>query len=374
MNRLSAFAVASAFAPVLTMPALAQGAPGLKTPVPVRKPASIYLVVAPVVEESPKKPIPNPAPSAPAPAVTAGTSPGTGGEHNSTMDIPPRSSQPMPGPDTSGDHRGHSMPAKPGMTIPGMTRNETALPAGDALAPPPPAGHYADRYFPTSEMRRARTAMMHEQGGQTLYQMMINLAEYQARAGRNGYRWSGEAWIGGDINRLWIKSEGEAVFREEVESAEMQVLYSRAIGPYFNFQTGVRHDFRPSPTRTYATVGFEGLAPYMFEVEGALFISNKGEVLGRIEGYYDQRLTQRLILQPRAQLNLSLQNVPEIRLGSGLTDAELGLRLRYEAGRQFAPYIGVSYDAKTGRTANLARADGKDPTATSFVAGARFWF
>jgi len=97
-------------------------------------------------------------------------------------------------------------------------------------------------------------------------------------------------------------------------------------------------------------------------------------VLGRLEGYYDQRITQRLILQPRVELNLSAQDVPEIRLGSGLTDAELGLRLRYEISRQFAPYIGVSYEAKTGRTADFARADGKDPTTTSFVAGVRFWF
>jgi copper resistance protein B len=112
----------------------------------------------------------------------------------------------------------------------------------------------------------------------------------------------------------------------------------------------------------------------MFEVEGALFLSNKGEVLGRLEGYYDQRLTQRLILQPRVELSLSAQDAPEIRLGSGLTDAELGLRLRHEVSHQFAPYIGVSYEAKTGRTADFARADGKDPTTTSFVAGVRFWF
>lgn len=223
-------------------------------------------------------------------------------------------------------------------------------------------------------MSRSRAAMMREQGGQTLYQVMFNLAEVQARAGRDGYRWDGEAWVGGDINRLWLKSEGEGAFRESVESAEVQALYSRAIGPYFNVQAGVRHDFQPSPTRTYATVGFEGLAPYMFEVEGALFLSNKGEVLGRLEGYYDQRLTQRLILQPRVEFNLSAQDVPEIRLGSGLTDAELGLRLRYEVSRQFAPYVGVSYQAKTGRTADFARADGKDPTTTSFVAGVRFWF
>ncbi len=280
----------------------------------------------------------------------------------------------MPGMDMSDSKPNHDMSAMPGMAMPGMAQTGTALPAGNAPAPAPPMDHYADRVFPAAEMTRSRTAMMHEQGGKSFNQVMFNLAEYQARQGRDGYRWDGEAWFGGDINRLWLKSEGEGAFREGVESAEVQALYSRAIGPYFNLQGGIRHDFKPSPSRDYATIGFEGLAPYMFEVEGALFLSTKGDVLGRLEGYYDQRITQRLILQPRVEFNLSAQDVPESRLGAGLTDAELGLRLRYEVRRQFAPYIGVSYLAQTGRTADFTRAEGKDPTTTSFVAGVRIWF
>lgn len=280
----------------------------------------------------------------------------------------------MPGMDMSGSKPNHDMNAMPGMSMSGMAQTGTALPAGNAPAPAPPMDHYADRVFPAAEMTRARMEMMHEQGGQSFYQVMFNLAEYQARQGRDGYRWDGEAWFGGDINRLWMKSEGEGAFRGGVESAEVQALYSRAIGPYFNLQGGIRHDFKPSPSRDYATIGFEGLAPYMFEVEGALFLSTKGDVLGRLEGYYDQRITQRLIVQPRVEFNLSAQDVPENRLGAGLTDAELGLRLRYEIRRQFAPYIGVSYLAQTGRTADFTRAEGKDPTTTSFVAGVRVWF
>ncbi len=289
----------------------------------------------------------------------------------------------MPGMDTGTPGAG-AIPAMPGMAMPtdakpmapmpGMTMTGTALPAGNAPAPPVPMDHYADRQFPASEMERSRHDLMREQGGRAFSQVMFNLAEVQIRNGKDGYRWDGEGWFGGDINRLTIKSEGEGVFRSGVEAAEVQALYSRAIGPYINIQTGVRHDFQSSPTRTYATVGFEGLAPYWFEVEGALFLSNKGDLLGRLEGYYDQRITQRLILQPRIELNLSAQDVPENRLGAGLTDAELGLRLRYDISRQFAPYVGVSYDAKTGRTAHFARADGKKPTSTSLVAGVRFWF
>ena len=267
------------------------------------------------------------------------------------------------------DHKGHAMPGDSTMQQTG-----TALPAGNAPAPQPPMDHFADRQFPPAEMARARRQMMFEQGGQPFYQVMFNLAEVQAREGRNAYRWDGEAWFGADINRLTLKSEGEGIFKEGVEAAEIQALYSRAIGPYFNLQAGVRHDFKPNPSRTYAVIGFEGLAPYWFEVEGAAFLSDKGDLLGRLEGYYDQRLTQRLVLQPRVELNFSAQDVPESRIGAGLSDAELGLRLRYEITRQFAPYIGVSYEAKTGQTARYARSDGEDPTTTSFVAGVRIWF
>lgn len=283
----------------------------------------------------------------------------------------------MPGMDMSGKEQ--TSGTMPGMAMPsgpmsGMEMTGTALPAGDSPAPPAPSDHYADRFFPATTMSRARGDMMREQGGRPFSQVMFNLAEYQVRNGRDGYRWDGEGWFGGDINRLTVKTEGGGTFREGVDSAEIQALYSRAIGPYFNLQAGVRHDFQPTPNRTYATIGFEGLAPYMFEVSGAAFISPQGEVLGRLEGYYDQRITQRLVLQPRVEFNVSAQDMPAQRLGAGLTDAELGLRLRYEITRQFAPYVGVSYEAKTGRTADYARADGMKPTSTSLVAGVRLWF
>ncbi len=275
----------------------------------------------------------------------------------------------MPGMEMSGNHDGHDMSA-----MPQMAQTGTALPAGDAPAPPPPMDHYADRFFPASEMDQSRRTMMREQGGQSFYQVMFNLAEVQARKGGGGYRWDGEGFYGGDINRIWVKSEGEGGFRDGVDSAEVQLLYSHAIGPFFNLQGGLRYDIRPTPSRTYATIGFEGLAPYMFEVEGAVFLSDKGDVLGRLGGYYDQRITQRVILQPRVELNLSAQDIPVARLGSGVTDVELGLRLRYEVTRQFAPYVGISYEAKTGRTADYERALGRNPTSTSFVAGVRTWF
>jgi copper resistance protein B len=237
-----------------------------------------------------------------------------------------------------------------------------------------PSDHFADRDFPGAEMARSRDIMMKDSGGNNFGQVLLNLFEYQAHSGRDGYRWDGEGFYGGDINRLWLKSEGEGEFGRGIDSAEVQVLYSRAIDPYFNLQGGIRQDFGRGPDRTYATIGVEGLAPGMFEVEGALFLSTKGDLLGRVEGYYDQRITQRLILQPRAEVNFAAQDIPENDIGSGLVNIELGARLRYEFSRQFAPYIGVSYLRKAGDTARLSRLAGEDVHATSFVAGIRFWF
>lgn len=271
---------------------------------------------------------------------------------------------------------GHCSPKSVAATPTDVTNDKfgTDLPPSNAPAPAPPSEWYADRLYPQAEMAASRHAMMKENGGQTLAFISFNLAEYQVRNGRDGFRWDGEGWYGGDINRVTVKTEGEGAFGEGVEEAEVQLLYSRAIDPYFNLQAGVRQDVGPGPKRTYATVGFEGLAPYWFEVEGSLFLSNKGDVLGRFEGYYDQRISQRLILQPRVEANFALQNVPESGVGSGLSDVELGLRLRYEVVKEFAPYIGIEWAKKAGQTARYARAAGEDADVTSLVAGIRFWF
>ena len=284
--------------------------------------------------------------------------------------------------------QGHDMSAMPGMDhsqTPGMDHGGmagmkvgptgTVKPVtGATTAPAPPSDHAADLIWGPDAMKGSRADLRTEQGGQTFYMVLFNLAEYQARGGRDGYRWDGEAWYGGDINRFVAKTEGEGTFREGVESAEVQALYSRTIGPYWNLQAGVRYDFKPNPSRTYAAVGIEGLAPNNFDLEGFAFLSDKGDVLGRIEGYYDQRLTQRLILQPRAEFNLSAQDIPREGYGSGLVDAELGLRLRYEIRREFAPYIGVSWQRLFGDTRRFARAEGEDTGGFGFVAGIRTWF
>ena len=280
-------------------------------------------------------------------------------------------------PDCPPEHAkmGHCTPQDPAAAMGDMSgASGTDLPPGDAAAPAPPSDWYADRIFPKTEMEHSRHAMMEENGAQKIAFISFNLAEYQARKGHDGFRWDGEAWYGGDINRLTLKSEGEGVFGEGIEGTETQLLFSRAVGPYFNAQAGIRQDLGPGPDRTYATIGFEGLAPYWFEVEGALFLSHKGDLHGRLEGHYDQRITQKLVLQPMAEVNFALQDVPEIGVGSGVSDMELGLRLRYEIVKEFAPYVGVEWARKLGNTARFARAAGDDADSVSFVTGVRTWF
>ncbi len=293
-------------------------------------------------------------PAAAAPAAAATSDPDCPPEHAAMGHCTPKATAPAAAPAS-------------------MSTGGTALPAGNAPAPAAPEANYADRVWGRDAMAPARATLRSEHGGMSFSQLMLNLAEVQFRDGRDGYRWDGEFWYGGDINRLTIKSEGEGTFREDAEG-EVQALYSRAVGPYFNLQAGVRQDFRRGPDRTYATVGFEGLAPYWFDVEGALFLSDRGDVLGRLEGYYDQRMTQRLVLQPRVELNLSAQDVPSSNIGSGVTDAEAGLRLRYEIRREFAPYVGVSWERRFGDTARYSRAAGEGTGGFSLVAGIRAWF
>jgi copper resistance protein B len=288
-------------------------------------------------------------------------------------------------------HAGHVMPTRPeardagqgahaGHDISGHAATDhgapvgTNLPAGNAPAPPAFPGSAASRFYGEAVMAQEARDLKREHGGGIYRQVVFNLAEVQIKDGRDGYRWDGEGWIGGDINRFVVRTEGSGDFGRSVDDAEVQLLYSRALDPYVNFQAGVRYDFKPNPSRTYASVGFEALAPYFFDVEGTVFLSDKGDVLARAEAYYDQRLTNWFVLQPRAELNFAAQDVPENGMGSGLSDIELGLRLRYELRREFAPYIGVSWDRKLGDTARFARAEGESTGGFSIVTGLRVWF
>ena len=326
----------------------------------VQHPAAHVAAPAPANAGMPDMPGMAPPLAAPAPATI---------EHD--MSAMPGMDMTKPDAPVAADpHAGHDMSGMAGM--PGTEPLDSEI--GNTPAPAPPTDHAADAVFGADEMAASRTMLRHENGGMPAYSVVFNLAEYRVQKGGDAYRWDGEGWFGGDNNRLVVKTEGEGAVRGGLESGEVQALYSRAIGPWFNLQAGVRHDFKPGPARTYATIGFEGIAPYWFEVEGALFLSDKGELLGRLEGYYDQRITQHLILQPRVELNFAAQDVPANGIGSGLSDAELGLRLRYEIKREIAPYVGISWERKIGDSARFARAAGDRVGATSLVLGIRMWF
>ncbi len=300
------------------------------------------------------------------------------GHAGHAMPTDPHAGHAMPpaAPTVSADpHAGHAMSAP--ATAPDTSAVDpvgTDQQPGSAPAPTPPTDRYGDRYWPADAMAAARDKVRREHGGMNVGMVMINIAEWQPARGKDRFRWDGEGWFGGDVNRLTVKTEGEGVFGGGVEEAEAQALYSRALDAYWNLQAGVRQDLGPGPKRTYAVIGAEGLAPYWFEVEGALFLSNKGDVSGRIEAYYDQRITQRLIVQPRTEIDVSAQDVAETRTGRGLSKASLDLRLRYEIRREFAPYVGISHERRLGRTARYAQAGGEDRADTRFVMGLRTWF
>ncbi|MDO8324698.1 MAG: copper resistance protein B [Phenylobacterium sp.] len=308
----------------------------------------------------------------------------------------PKAGVVQPAPAPADPHAGHVLPARPvdphsrhtvsapppdphaghgaQATLPAPSGTGGDLPIGSAPPPPVASDNLADRYFSAEAMSRARNLLKAEHGGTRVSKVMTNIAEAQSGPGGGGYRWDVEGWYGGDLNRVVIKTEGEGGRGGGLEFTETQLLFSRAVGRYTDFQVGVRHDVRPRPQTTYATVSVEALLPYWWETEAALFLSEDGDLRGRVEAWYDLRLTQRVVLQTQAEVGFSAQDIRTIEVGSGITHAELGLRLRYEIRREFAPYVGVSYERSLGRTAHFARAAGERPENITFVAGIRSWF
>lgn len=187
------------------------------------------------------------------------------------------------------------------------------------------------------------------------------------------WAWDGEGWFGHDIDRFWWKLDGEKD-RGDAGAAELQALYSRAITPFWNLQAGWRHDFGAGPDRDWAVLGVEGLAPYWLHVDAAAFIGESGRTAAQLEASYDLRLTQHLVLQPQAELIAYGEDDLDHALGSGLSSLELGLRLRYEIHREFAPYLGIEWHRLLGDTADLSDARGGNDSEWYALAGVRFWF
>lgn len=270
-------------------------------------------------------------------------------------------------------HAGHDMgtmekpaaadPASPGPMM------ETPPPAAAGSGPP----RAADAIWGAEAMAASRDELRQTHGDFPVFWFQGDRLEAQVRDGADIYLWDIQGYYGGPTERLWFKSEGEGEFGSGPDDAEMQALYAKAFAPFWDVQAGIRHDIA-GPDTTHAVIGVQGLAPYLFEIDTALFLSQRGDLTARVEAEIDQRITQRLILQPRIEANLSAQDIPELGIGAGVDQIEVGARLRYEIAREFAPYIGIEQSWRTGRSATLARARGEDPSTTSFIAGIRFWF
>lgn len=213
--------------------------------------------------------------------------------------------------------------------------------------------------------------MQKEHGGQIFHMFRLE-ADTGIDRGDSVSNWDLDGWIGTDENKLWLKSEGEHS-EGELEEAELWALYSRNIATFWDAQAGIRYDFEPEST-AYLALGFNGLAQYYFETEAHLFVSEHGDVTARLRQENDSLLTQKLILQPYAEINLSAQDVPEQEIGAGISDGKIGLQTRYELTRKFAPYIDVHYGRKFGETASIAKSEGEDKDELVGAIGLRLMF
>lgn len=297
--------------------------------------------------------------------------------------------QTVPAEPAADPHAGHDMApagAAPAPADPhaGHGARAARTSANPPAGPPPPEAfsgpeHGADLFYLEPEMAEGRKVLVAEHGDIPVYRVLLDQIEVKLEDGRDAYQWDAQAWYGGDIDKLWLKSEGHGEFGGDIESAEVQALWAHAVDPWFDLQLGARQDMQPGADRTYLVAGFQGLAPYWFEIEGAVFVSNKGDITLRFEGEHDLRLTQSLIFQPRTELDFALQDVPELDTGSGLSTASIGARLRYELFPRsgpavIAPYVGIQYERAFGRTADFSRADGESVGGMSVLIGVRTWF
>lgn len=208
---------------------------------------------------------------------------------------------------------------------------------------------------------------------QPLGMLLVDQLELTAGRYTNGQAWDVQGWYGNDSDKLWLRSEGDGD-HGHIGEGDVEALWSHAIAAFWDSQIGVRQDLGEGPHRQWAAFGVQGLAPYWFELEATAYAGPSGRTAARLRAEYELLFTQRLILQPEFELNLYGRADPASHVGSGLSDTQLGLRLRYEISRQFAPYIGLVWIHRYGGTADYARQEGQLLTDRQFVAGVRIWF
>jgi copper resistance protein B len=223
-------------------------------------------------------------------------------------------------------------------------------------------------------MAHAKDHLLQMHGNSLNYLVIGERLENQVHDGESSLVWEAQGWFGYDINKLWVKTEG--LYDSETnhtKDLELHALWSHAIAPYWDVQVGWRHDFEYS-SRNYAVIGLMGLAPYWFEVDATAFLSDDGDASARLEAEYELRFSQRLILQPRVELNYDFSNVSEASFGQGMHTGEFGLRLRYEFRREIAPYLGVTWKKTWGGETSIMQTTKQNTNETSIVLGVRAWY
>ena len=254
------------------------------------------------------------------------------------------------------------------------TAHTQEIPSGEAtsseqehIAPQPPE-HSMDFM---SYRQMAKLMAMDDTAG--FGKILIDQLEWRQARGVDSGVWEAHAWYGNDVNKLWFKTEGEHR-GPTTEDARLDLLWDRVVRRWWSVQAGGRSDFGAGSPRNWVAVGLQGLAPQWFDIEATLYAGSAGRTAARVKAEYELLLTQRLILQPEIELNLYGKTDAAKRTGAGLSDADVGLRLRYEVRREFAPYVGIAWTRRFGTSADLARAAGEDTSNLRILAGLRIWF
>ncbi|GAB3384718.1 copper resistance protein B [Lysobacter fragariae] len=277
------------------------------------------------------------------------------------------------------DHSQHQSHVQQQQSQPSSADTVNAHPLHGAEATQQDAG----AYHPPALTDADRAAAFPDLGGHDMgnhmdddpfvWMVLVDRLEWQKSDDARTLAWDTKAWFGHDDNRLWLRSEGERE-HDRTENADIEALWGKPVSPWWDVLFGVRHDFEPGPSQTWAAIGVQGMAPYKFEVEATAYLGEHGQTAAQLEVEYDLLLTNRLILQPRIEATLHGRDDEARGIGSGLSEADAGLRLRYEIRREFAPYVGVEWSRRFGTTADFARAAGDGIEDTRFVAGVRIWF
>jgi copper resistance protein B len=251
---------------------------------------------------------------------------------------------------------------------PALAQAQHAAAADDTghVAPAPPE-------TPMHDMsNREMTQMMEMNDAAALGKLLVDQLEWRDGDGTNGPAWDAQAWYGTDYNKLWFKTEGLRL-DGTTQDARAELLWDRIFSRWWSTQVGARHDLGDGPSRDWLALGVEGLAPYFFEIEATAYVGDAGRTAARFRTKYELLFTQRVILQAELEVNAYGKDDPERQIGAGFSDLQLGVRLRYEVHRQLAPYLGVAWVRRLGKTADLVRASGEDPSVLQVLAGIRFW-